>query len=133
MQEVYDIFGEKGMAFLARVGTDDYMKATSNTLLGNATFTSPTLSAFTLQAASDKMSKHPVLLEGMTSVHAAYTEPRFMVQYAVEYLHRELSQCPSQNTLTIEHGYSRAFSDHLHQSPLSLRPPASNHVHRCSV
>ena len=85
MQEVYDIFGEKGMAFLTREGTDDYMKAASITLHGNATFTTPTLSAFTLQAASDKMSKHPDLLEGMTNVHAAYTEPRFMVRSAVEY------------------------------------------------
>lgn len=37
MQDVYDISGEKGMAFLALEGTDVDMKAASGTLHGRTT------------------------------------------------------------------------------------------------
>ena len=85
MQDIYDIFGEKGMAFLALEGTDVDMKAASDTLHGSTTVLTPTLSTFTLQAASHKMSDRLEPFEGMKRVHAAYKDPQYMVQSAARH------------------------------------------------
>ena len=81
MQDVYEFFGEKGMAFLALEGTDVDMKAASETLHRSTTFLTPTLSALRLEAASRKMSNRPDLFEGLTRVHAAYKDSWYDPQH----------------------------------------------------
>ena len=85
MQDVDDIFGEKGRAFLALEGTDADMKAASDTLQGSTIFLTPILSACIMEAAPRKMSNRPSLFEGMKRVHAAYKDPQYMVQSAARH------------------------------------------------
>ena len=103
MQDIPDILSEKGMAFLALEGTDVDMKAASETLHRSTTFLTPTLSAFTLEAASRKMSNRPDLFEGMTRVHAAYKDPQFLVRSAASYPDHNECQCRLQYQSFVSH------------------------------
>ena len=97
MQEVYNIFGGCGMASLVPEGTNEHMKSASSDLHGSATFTTSTLSSFTLEAASDKVKDDPGLLEGMKRSRATYQHPQFMVRSTAEYPYHNEYQCPFEH------------------------------------